>query len=96
MLATNCGVDPGTVLYKIESQDDPDYGFDAAALDYGSMLKKGIVDPAKVVRSGIQNAASVASIILTTECLIADLPEKKGPPAPPGGMGGMGGMDGMY
>lgn len=91
-IAENSGFEPGTVLYRIEEKNDPDFGFDAVNLEFGSMTKKGIVDPAKVVRSAIQNAASVASIILTTDALITDIPKKEEPPAGGGGMGGMGGM----
>lgn len=97
MLAKNSGKDSGEVMYQIDQNQDPDFGFDAQTLEFGSMLKRGIVDPAKVVRSAIQNAASVAGIILTTEALVADLPEKKPEPPMPGGMGGMGGgMPGMF
>lgn len=97
MLATNCGMDPGVVLLKIEEKNDPDYGFDAVNLEYGSMHKKGIIDPAKVIRTAVQNAASIAGIILTTEALVTDLPEKKEEAPPAGGPGGMGmgGMPGM-
>jgi chaperonin GroEL len=95
MIAQNSGVDPGSVLVKVEESKDPDYGFDSVTREYGSMLKKGIIDPAKVVRSALENAASVAGMILTTEALVTDIPEPK-PPAPPapdmGGMGGMGGF----
>jgi chaperonin GroEL len=93
-IAENCGVDAGEIIYQIEQKNDPDFGFDAMTLEFGSMYKRGIIDPAKVVRSALQNAASVASIILTTDALITDKPEPK-PPGPemgPGGMGGMGGM----
>jgi chaperonin GroEL len=76
-IAENCGVDAGWVLRKIEESKDKDYGFDAVTLEFGSMLKRGIVDPAKVVRSALENAASVATMILTTEALITDIPEKK-------------------
>ncbi len=92
MLAQNSGMEPGRVMYQIEQKDDPTYGFDAVSRDFGSMFKKGIIDPAKVVRTAIQNAESVAAAILTTEALVADLPEKKEEPA--GGAGGMGGMGG--
>jgi chaperonin GroEL len=70
-------------------------GYDARADEYGDMIAKGIVDPAKVTRSAIENAASIASLLLTTECLVADRPEAN-KPAPPagGGGGGMGGMGG--
>lgn len=93
MIAANSGVEPGEVMYQIEQKNDPDFGFDAVSLEYGSMMKRGIVDPAKVIRSAIQNAASVASIILTTEALVTDKPE----PKKEGGAGGMGGdmMPGM-
>ncbi len=92
MLAQNSGMEPGRVMHQIEQKDDPSYGFDAVSRDFGSMFKKGIIDPAKVVRTAIQNAASVAAAILTTEALVADIPEKKEEPA--GGAGGMGGMGG--
>lgn len=94
-IAENCGVNPGEVIYRVEKEENPDYGFDAMNLEYGPMIQKGIVDPAKVVRSALQNAASVASIILTTDALVTDKPEPKSD-AGAGGMGGMGGgMPGM-
>ena len=96
MLAKNCGIEPGEVIYQIEQKNDPDFGFDAMTLEYGSMYKRGIVDPAKVIRSALQNAASVATIILTTDALITDKPEPKKDMPDMGGMGGgMGGMGGM-
>ncbi len=94
MLAQNSGMEPGTVMYQIEQKNDPDYGFDAVNRDFGSMFKKGIVDPAKVIRTAVQNAESIAAAILTTEALVADKPEPKEEPAPGGG--GMPGMGGMY
>jgi len=70
------------------------FGFNAANDSYGDMLELGILDPTKVTRTALQNAASVASLLLTTECMVTELPEKeKAPAMPPGGMGGMGGMD---
>ncbi|MBP9797812.1 chaperonin GroEL [Candidatus Woesebacteria bacterium] len=92
MLAQNSGIDSGLVLSRIEEAKDIDYGFNARTLEYGSMIKQGIVDPTKVVRSALENAASIAIMILTTEALITDLPEKKDEPM--GGGGGMGGMGG--
>lgn len=77
MIAKNAGVDPGWVVRKVEEAKEKDYGFDALSLEFGSMFKKGIVDPAKVVRSALENAASVATMILTTEALVTDIPEKK-------------------
>jgi chaperonin GroEL len=66
-------------------------GYDAEADDFGDMVQKGIVDPTKVVRTGLENAASIAVMVLVTESLVADIPEKEKTPAMPGG--GMGGMD---
>ena len=91
MLAANAGADSGWVLRKVDESKITDFGFDAMNLDFGSMYKKGIVDPAKVVRSTIENASSVAIMVLTTEALVTDLPEKKDE-MPGGGMPGMGGM----
>ena len=91
MLAQNSGVDAGWVLRKVEESTKVDFGFNAATLEFGSMLKQGIVDPTKVIRSALENAASVAIMILTTEALITDLPEKKDDNMPPAG-GGMPGM----
>lgn len=92
MLATNSGVDAGWVVQKIKEQDSASYGFNALTNEFGDMIKEGVIEPAKVAVSALQNAASVASMILTTECLVTDAPENK--PAMPagGGMDGMGGM----
>src|SRR5262249_39690320 len=70
------------------------FGFNAAGEEYEDLLKAGILDPTKVVRTALQNAASVASLLLTTEAMVAEKPEEKSaaPGMPPGGMGGMGGM----
>jgi len=87
-------MDGSIVIEKIKNSG-PEIGFDADALEYVDMLKAGIVDPCKVTRTALENAASIASTLLTTDCLVADLPEKK-QPAMAGGMpGGMGGGD-MY
>jgi len=97
MIAQNSGVDPGRIMHQIEQKNNPDYGFDAINRDFGSMFKKGIVDPAKVVRTALQNASSIAAAMLSTEALVADIPEKKEEMPAGGGMGGMGGgMGGMY
>lgn len=91
MIAQNSGVDAGWVLRTVEDSKETDHGFNSVTLEFGSMLKQGIVDPAKVVRTGLENAASVAIMILTTEALVTDLPEKKdATPQMPGGMDGMG------
>jgi chaperonin GroEL len=92
-LAKNAGEDDGYILKKIQEQTDADYGFNVLTGEFGSMTKFGILDPLKVTRSGIQNAASVAMMVLTTECLVTDIPEEKKEPAMPAGAGGMGGMD---
>ncbi len=89
-LAKNAGEDDGYILKEIEKSKDSDFGYNALTGELGSMTKFGILDPVKVTRSALQNAASVAMMVLTTEGLIADLPEEKvGAPAMPGGMGGM-------
>ena len=93
MLARNAGEDDGYVLRKIEDAKDNDFGYNALTGEFGSMVGFGILDPLKVTRSALQNAASVAMMVLTTEGLVADIPEEKAPTM--GGMpsGGMGGMD---
>ena len=94
-IAENAGVD-GAVIAERAKAEKKGIGFDAAKMEWVDMVKVGIIDPAKVTRSALQNAASVAGLLLTTECAITDIPEKN-PPAPAGGdMGGMGGMGGMY
>ncbi|KKU15995.1 MAG: 60 kDa chaperonin [Candidatus Woesebacteria bacterium GW2011_GWC2_45_9] len=86
-LARNAGEDDGYVLRKIEEAVDTDYGFNALTGEFGSMTKFGILDPLKVTRTALQNAASVAMMVLTTEGLITDiLEDKKETPAPGGGM----------
>lgn len=89
MLARNSGANEGEVIYKIKEKDDPSWGFDVMSGTFGDMVKAGVIEPAKVEIAALQNSASVASMILTTECLITDVPEdKKALPAPPD-MGGM-------
>ncbi len=92
-IAANAGIDGSIVLEKIKNSKKAGYGFDAATETYTDMVKAGIVDPAKVTRSALQNAASVASMVLTTEALVGDIPE---PPAAAPAQGGMGGDMGMY
>ncbi|MDR2313228.1 MAG: chaperonin GroEL [Spirochaetaceae bacterium] len=92
-IAENAGLDGAVIADKARSEKKG-IGFDAAKMEWVDMVKAGIIDPAKVTRSALQNAASIASLLLTTECAITDIPEKKEAPAMPGGgMGGMGGMD---
>jgi len=89
-LAKNAGEDDGYILKEIEKNKDMDFGYNALTGELGSMTKFGILDPVKVTRSALQNAASIAMMVLTTEGLITDLPEeKKEMPQMPGGMGGM-------
>ena len=90
-IVKNAGTDEGWVVNKVEESKIVDYGFNVMTMSFGSMVAAGIVDPAKVTRSAVQNAASVGMMVLTTEGLITDLPEKKEamPGMPPGGMGGM-------
>jgi chaperonin GroEL len=91
-IATNAGLEGSVIIEKVKSSE-PGIGFDALREQYVNMIKAGIVDPTKVTRSALQNAASVAATFLTTESVVADMPEKNPAPAMPGG--GMG-MDGMY
>ncbi|MFC2067537.1 chaperonin GroEL [Chloroflexota bacterium] len=93
-IATNAGKD-GAVIADAVKKSPIGIGYDAANDDFGDMVKKGVIDPTKVVRSALQNAASIAAMVLITESLVSDIPEKeKAPPMPGGGMGGgMGGMD---
>jgi len=88
-LAKNSGADDGYVIRKIEEglKKSSDFGFNVATLEFGSVLASGIVDPLKVTRLALQNAASVGAMVLTTEALVTDLPEKK---EAPGGGGGRG------
>ena len=93
-IAENAGVD-GAVIADRAKHEKKGIGFDAAKMEWKDMMSAGIIDPAKVTRSALQNAASIAGLLLTTEAAITELPEKT-PPAPMPGAGGMGGMDGMY
>lgn len=88
-IAKNAGVDGSVVVDKILTQNTPNYGFDALKNVYADMVESGIIDPTKVTRSVLQNAASVASTLLTTESIVTDIPTPPAPPAPAGGMDGM-------
>jgi len=89
-LVKNAGEDDGYILNKIIESDKADFGYNVITNKFGSMYKFGILDPLKVTRSALQNAASVAQMVLTTEALVTDIPEKEEPQAPGGGMPGMG------
>jgi chaperonin GroEL len=91
-IVTNAGDEASVVLNKV-AEGSGNFGYNAANGEYGDMVAFGILDPAKVTRSALQNAASVAGLMITTEAMIAE--EPKTDTAMPGGMGGMGGMDGM-
>jgi chaperonin GroEL len=91
-IAENAGVDGAVVAGKIRESGDKNFGFNAQTEEYGDMFKFGVIDPAKVTRTALEDAASIASLLITTEAMIADRPEPKAAPAMPGG-GGMGGMD---
>jgi chaperonin GroEL len=92
-IAENAGVDGAVVAGKIRESDDLTFGFNAQTEEYGDMFAFGVIDPAKVVRTALQDAASVASLLITTEAMVADKPSKDG--GAPGGMPDMGGMGGM-
>ena len=99
MIITNAGEDAGKVLGEItrleKEQNNPNLGFNVLTMKYIDLVKEGIMDPTKVTRSALQNAVSVAIMVLTTECLVSEAPKKETPAPMGGGMGGMGGMDGM-
>jgi chaperonin GroEL len=92
-IADNCGVEASIVVGKILENKSETFGFDAQTEDYVDLVEKGIIDPAKVVRAALQDAASIAGLLVTTEAMVAEVPREKpaAPPMPGGGMGGMGG-----
>jgi len=91
-IVINAGDDGSVVVGKILEKDQYNFGYDAQNGEYGNLVSKGIIDPTKVVRTAVQNAASIASLLITTEAMVAELPKKEtATPAMPGG--GMGGMD---
>jgi chaperonin GroEL len=94
-IAQNAGVDGAVVAGKVRESNDKSFGFNAQTEEYGDMFAFGVIDPAKVVRTALEDAASVASLLITTEAMIADKPKDDKGMAGGGGMGGMGGMDGM-
>ena len=93
-IAENAGEDGAVISGKILDRDEYNWGFDAQSGEFKDLVKAGIVDPTKVVRTALQDAASVAGLLVTTEAMVAEKPEKKAPAMPGGGgMGGMGDMD---
>lgn len=93
-IVTNAGEEASVVVAKV-IEGKGNYGYNAATGEYGDLVEMGVLDPTKVTRTALQNAASVASLMLTTDCAVSELPKDDAAPAMPGGMGGMGGMDGM-
>jgi chaperonin GroEL len=92
-IVLNAGAEASVVVNKVK-EGKGNFGFNAATEEFGDMVKMGILDPTKVVRTALQNATSIAGLMITTEAMVADIP-KKDEPAMPGGMGDMGGMGGM-
>jgi chaperonin GroEL len=95
IIVSNAGLDAAVVINKVKDEKD-NIGFDARNAKYVDMVEAGIVDPAKVARTALQNAASISGLLLTTEAAISEIPEDKKDTPPASGMGGMGGMPGMY
>jgi chaperonin GroEL len=92
-IAINAGEDGSIVVGKILEKDTYAFGYDAQTGEYGNLVSKGIIDPTKVVRTALQDAASIAGLLITTEAMVAELPKKQSPAMPGGAGGGMGGMD---
>jgi chaperonin GroEL len=95
-IVANAGEEGAVVLGKIREHKDKNYGYDAQSGQFADMIKAGIVDPTKVARTALQNAGSIAALMLTTEALVSEVPEDKKEPAMPHGGGMGGGMGGMY
>ncbi|MCW8924514.1 MAG: chaperonin GroEL, partial [Gammaproteobacteria bacterium] len=93
-IVTNAGDEASVVLANVVAKKN-NYGYNAATGEYGDMVKMGILDPTRVTRSALQNAASVAGLLITTECMIAELPQETAAAGGAPDMGGMGGMGGM-
>ena len=95
-IVVNCGDEASVVVNKVENNKEADFGYNAATEEYGNLVEQGVIDPTKVVRYALQNAASIAGLLITTEAMVAELPKPEPAPASGGGdMGGMGGMGGM-
>ncbi|OIQ03903.1 MAG: chaperonin GroEL [Zetaproteobacteria bacterium CG06_land_8_20_14_3_00_59_53] len=93
-IVVNCGDEASVVVNEVSNSKDPEFGYNAATETYGNLVEQGVIDPTKVVRTALQNAASIAGLLITTEAMVAELPKKEAP-AGGGDMGGMGGMGGM-
>jgi chaperonin GroEL len=95
-IAHNAGVEGSIVVATIRDSKEKNFGFNAATEVYEDLVEAGVIDPTKVVRTALQNAASIAGLLLTTECVVVEHPEKEAPAGGGMGGGGMGGMGGMY
>jgi chaperonin GroEL len=91
-IVENCGIEGSVVVNKVKDGQG-DFGFNARTEDYENLIGAGVIDPTKVSRIALENAASIAGMLLTTECVVADKPKKEEPAMPGGGAPGMGGMD---
>jgi chaperonin GroEL len=96
MIAINAGHEGAVVVEKVRQNSEANYGFNAESEKYENLVESGVIDPTKVTRTALQNASSIAALLLTTEALVADIKEEEKAPAMPPGGGGMGGMGGMY
>jgi chaperonin GroEL len=96
MIVSNAGEEGAVVIGKIHESKEANYGYNAATGVYEDLVKAGVIDPTKVTRTALQNAASIAGLMLTTEAMISDIPEKKENAGGGHGGHGGGGMDGMY
>jgi chaperonin GroEL len=91
-IVANAGEEGAIVVGKIRDSKDPAFGYNAQTGEFEDLVKAGVIDPTKVTRTALQNAGSIAALMLTTEALVVDIPEKKEEVGAPGGHGGMGGM----
>jgi chaperonin GroEL len=94
-LVANAGMEGALVVQAVKDAKSSSWGYNVATGQYADLIKDGVLDPAKVTRSALQNAASIAGLLLTTECMVTEIPEDKPAQAAPGGHGGMGDMGGM-
>ncbi len=94
-IVVNCGDEASVVVNKVAKNKDTDFGYNAATEEYGNLVDQGVIDPTKVVRCALQNAASIAGLLITTEAMVAERPKPEASAAPAGGGGDMGGMGGM-
>jgi len=91
-IVANGGGEPSVVVNEVSKSKDANFGYNAGTEEYGDLVKMGVIDPTKVTRTALQHAASIAGLLITTECMVADIPEPAAGGADMGGMGGMGGM----